>query len=117
MLKQVQCGNFEDLAVLYAAGELSVAERAVVDAHVRECPGCAAILSRELELREQQLNDELHYRTLERIFIEERIYKLIEKCKTNESVIAAVYDGFKPFKRQLIRDIVDADVEKLLGQP
>ncbi len=73
-----------------------------------------AILKRELELREKQLLDELHYRTLERIFIEERIYKTIEKCKTNEAVIAAVYDGFKPFKKELIREIVDADVEKLL---
>jgi topoisomerase-4 subunit A len=73
-----------------------------------------AILKRELELREKQLLDELHYRTLERIFIEERIYKLIEKCKTNEAVTAAVHDGFKPFKKELIRDIADADVEKLL---
>jgi topoisomerase-4 subunit A len=73
-----------------------------------------AILKRELDLREKQLLDELHYRTLERIFIEERIYKNIEKCKTNEAVIAAVYDGFKPFKKELVREIVDADVEKLL---
>jgi topoisomerase-4 subunit A len=73
-----------------------------------------AILKRELDLRERQLLDELHYRTLERIFIEERIYKLIEKCKTNEAVIASVYEGFKPFTKQLIRDLVDADVEKLL---
>ncbi|HSY43423.1 MAG TPA: DNA topoisomerase IV subunit A, partial [Candidatus Acidoferrum sp.] len=73
-----------------------------------------AILKRELELREKQLLDELHYRTLERIFIEERIYKGIEKCKTNEAVLAAVYDGFKPFKKELVREIVDADVEKLL---
>jgi topoisomerase-4 subunit A len=73
-----------------------------------------AILKRELELREKQLLDELHYRTLERIFIEERIYKAIEKCKTNEAVFASVYEGFKPFKKELIRDIVDADVEKLL---
>ena len=73
-----------------------------------------AILKRELELREQQLQDELHYRTLERIFIEERIYKLIEKCKTSEAVMAAVYDGFKPFKRQLVRDLTDPDVERLL---
>ena len=73
-----------------------------------------AILKRELELREKNLLDELHYRTLERIFIEERIYKLIEKCKTNEAVMEAVYEGFKPFKKQLVRDIVDADVEKLL---
>ena len=72
------------------------------------------ILKRELELREKNLLDELHYRTLERIFIEERIYKAIEKCKTNEAVMAAVYDGFKPFKKELIREIVDADVERLL---
>ena len=73
-----------------------------------------AVLKRELELREKQLLDELHYRTLERIFIEERIYKGIEKCKTNEAVFAAVYDGFKPFKKELVREMVDADVEKLL---
>src|SRR5471030_1212913 len=73
-----------------------------------------AILKRELELREKQLLDELHYRTLERIFIEERIYKLIEKCKTNESVMAAVYEGFKSFKKQLVREMADVDVEKLL---
>jgi topoisomerase-4 subunit A len=73
-----------------------------------------AILKRELELREKQLLDELHYRTLERIFIEERIYKKIEQCKTNEAVIEAVYAGFKPFKRQLVREIVDADVDRLL---
>ena len=72
------------------------------------------ILKRELELQEKNLLDELHYRTLERIFIEERIYKLIEKCKTNEAVMEAVYEGFKPFKKQLVREIVDADVEKLL---
>src|SRR5207248_8824590 len=39
------------------------------------------ILKRELELREKKLEDELHFRTLERIFIEERIYKKIEQCK------------------------------------
>jgi hypothetical protein len=52
MLPELHCSNFEDRAVLYAAGELSVEERAVVDAHVRQCAGCAAILSSELELRD-----------------------------------------------------------------
>ncbi len=73
-----------------------------------------AILKRELELSEKKLTDELHYRTLERIFIEERIYKKIEQCKTNEAVIAAVFDGFKPFKAELVRELADADVDKLL---
>jgi topoisomerase-4 subunit A len=73
------------------------------------------LLKRELELKLKQLEDELHFRTLERIFIEERIYKSIEKCKTNEAVLAAVHEGFKPFRKQLYRDLVDADVEKLLS--
>ena len=72
------------------------------------------ILKRELELKLKQLEDELHFRTLERIFIEERIYKKIEQCKTNEAVIAAVYEGFKPFAKQLVRAITDPDVERLL---
>jgi len=72
------------------------------------------ILKRELELKEKNLLDELHYRTLERIFIEERIYKKIESCKTNEAVIASVYEGFKPFAKELVREIVNTDVEKLL---
>jgi topoisomerase IV subunit A len=73
------------------------------------------VLKRELELKLKKLEDELHFRTLERIFIEERIYKAIEKCKTNEAVMAAVHEGFKPFRKQLYRDLVDADVEKLLS--
>src|SRR6266446_1806921 len=44
-----------------------------------------ATLKRELELKESKLQDELHFRTLERIFIEERLYKKIEQCKTNEA--------------------------------
>src|SRR5207249_11155929 len=71
-------------------------------------------LKRELELKEAKLQDEIHQRALERIFIEERIYKKIEQCKTNETVLAAVYDGFKPFRKQLVREINDADVERLL---
>lgn len=73
-----------------------------------------AILKRELELKQGKLQDELHFRTLERIFIEERIYKKIEQCKTNEAVLAAVHEGFKPFRKQMLRDLADADIERLL---
>jgi topoisomerase-4 subunit A len=72
------------------------------------------ILKRELQLKEAKLQDELHFRTLERIFIEERIYKKIEQCKTNEAVLAAVHDGFKPFRKQLLRELTDADIDRLL---
>jgi topoisomerase IV subunit A len=71
-------------------------------------------LKRELELKQARLNDELHFRTLERIFIEERLYKKIEQCRTNAAVLEAVHDGFKPFRRQLVRDLTDEDVERLL---
>ena len=64
--------------------------------------------------KKAKLQDELHFRTLERIFIEERIYKRIEQCKTNEAVLAAVHDGFKPFRKQFVRELADADVERLL---
>src|SRR5512141_970057 len=72
------------------------------------------ILKRELQLKQGKLQNELHFRTLERIFIEERIYKKIEQCKTNEAVLAAVHEGFKPFRRQLVRELTDPDVERLL---
>ncbi len=74
-----------------------------------------AVLKRELELKLKKLEDELHFRTLERIFIEERIYKRIEQCKTNEAVAEAVHTGFKPFRKQMYRDLVDADVDRLLA--
>jgi topoisomerase-4 subunit A len=73
-----------------------------------------ALYKRELEVKERKLNDELHFRTLERIFIEERIYKKIEQCKTNEAVVKAVFDGFKPFEKELLRDISNEDVDRLL---
>jgi topoisomerase-4 subunit A len=74
-----------------------------------------ALLRRELELKEHQLQEELHFRTLERIFIEERIYKKIEACKTHESVITAVREGFKPFRKSIARDLNPDDIERLLG--
>src|SRR5205814_2536637 len=54
-------------------------------------------------------------RTLERIFIAGRMYKKIEQCKTSGAVVAAVQNGFKPFRRQLLRDLTEADVERLLA--
>lgn len=75
------------------------------------------IIKDELEYEKAKLTDELHVRTLERIFVEERIYKDIESKRTAETVSKAVKDGFKPFKAQLIRDVTDEDVEHLLQIP
>jgi topoisomerase-4 subunit A len=76
------------------------------------------ILTKELELEKQELLDKLHLRTLERIFIEERIYKDIEKMRTAEAVEKAVIDGFKPFMKEVgPRGISHEDVEHLLRIP
>jgi topoisomerase-4 subunit A len=76
------------------------------------------ILTKELELEKQELLDKLHLRTLERIFIEERIYKSIEKMRTADSVEKAVIEGFKPFMKEIgSRGISHEDVEHLLRIP
>lgn len=75
------------------------------------------ILTRELELEKEQLYDKLQMRSLERIFIEERIYKKIEKQKTSEGVINSVVKGFDNYIDQLIRPVTKEDVERLLKIP
>lgn len=71
----------------------------------------------ELNVEKNHLLDKLHSRTLERIFIEERIYKRIETKKTAEAVNAAIISGFEPYKSELIRDINGDDIERLLKIP
>jgi topoisomerase-4 subunit A len=75
------------------------------------------VLKAELELEKGHLQDKLHARTLERIFIEERIYKRIEQKKSAEEVNKAVLTGFKPFEDQLFRSVDLEDVERLLKIP
>ena len=76
-----------------------------------------ALNKRELEIREGELLEEQHRKTLVQIFVEERIYKRIEKCTTAEAVKAEIFKGFKPFAEKLVRPLADADVEMLLGVP
>ena len=73
------------------------------------------LLRKELELKEQKLLEDLFFKTLVRIFIENRIYKKIETCKTQEAIHKAIYKGFEPFRQEYYRDLTDSDVEMLLG--
>ena len=75
------------------------------------------LTKRELEIRLGELDDLFHARTLDRIFIEERIYKRIESEKTIEGVKNAVVTGFKPFLKELRRPIADDDIDRLLKIP
>lgn len=76
-----------------------------------------AIIKAELEYEKAKLTDELHLRTIERIFVEERIYKDIENKRTAETVAKAVKDGFKPFASELVRPLTGEDIEHLLQIP
>lgn len=75
------------------------------------------ILTAELKLEEKHLKDRLHAKTLEQIFIENRIYKRIEEKTTAEAVIKAVLDGLLPFSDQIRREVTLEDVEILLKIP
>ncbi|PIE02658.1 MAG: DNA topoisomerase IV [Acidobacteria bacterium] len=73
-----------------------------------------ADLQRELEIELGNLQDKLHQKTLEQIFIENRVYKQIEEQTTYEKVISAVHHGLAPFRDQILREVTDEDVERLL---
>ena len=75
------------------------------------------VLTKELKLEEKNLRAKLHAKTLEQIFIEERIYKKIEQMKTHEGVIRAVIAGFQPFLHLIKNDVTEEDVERLLKIP
>jgi topoisomerase-4 subunit A len=74
-----------------------------------------ALLKAELELRRDDLIAGIHQKTLAQIFIENRIYKDIERCRTAEAVHSAVLDGVNRYREQLRRDVTGDDVEMLLG--
>jgi len=73
-----------------------------------------ADLKRELEIEQKKLEQRLHDLTLERIFIENRVYKKIEEITTYESVISTVTNEMNIFKELFIRELTKDDVEKLL---
>jgi topoisomerase IV subunit A len=72
-----------------------------------------ALLKRELEIRLGELEQQWHWDSLERIFIEERIYRNIEKSTTWESVLEEIRKGLKPFIGQLRREVTDEDIVRL----
>ncbi len=72
-----------------------------------------ALLKRELEIKLGELEQQWHWDSLERIFIEERIYRNIEKSKTWESVLEEIRKGLKPFLGQLRREVTEEDITRL----
>jgi topoisomerase-4 subunit A len=71
------------------------------------------LLKAELEIRKGELKEEWHMSSLEKIFIEERIYRDIEECETWEAVVEAIDIGLKPFKKRLLREVTREDIIQL----
>jgi len=72
-----------------------------------------ALLLRELQIKLGELEDDWHYSSLEKIFIEKRIYRDIEEQTTWEGVLGAIDKGLKPYKKLFRREITQEDIVKL----
>ena len=71
------------------------------------------LLKLELEIKLQELENQWHWLSLERIFIENRIYREIEEEETWEGVLLAIKNGLKPFLKKLKKPVSDEDIVKL----
>lgn len=71
------------------------------------------LLKKELEIEIAELNESLFFSSLEKIFIENKIYQRIEECTTFEQIIEEIDLGLEPFKPQLIREVTRDDIIKL----
>lgn len=74
-----------------------------------------AILKAELEIQLNEVNEQLHFASLERIFIEERIYKdrEFEESTTKEEAIAHIDKRLEPWKPSFIREVTEDDIVRL----
>ncbi|MBK1826144.1 DNA gyrase/topoisomerase IV subunit A [Haloferula rosea] len=71
------------------------------------------LLGVELEIKLRELQEKWHFSSLEKIFIENRIYRDIEECETWEAVLKAIDDGLEPFKKLLHREVTEDDLIRL----
>ncbi len=72
-----------------------------------------AIHKLELELQLMELKEKLLFASLEKIFIEKRIYRKIEECETWEAVMETIDNGLKPYKKLFYREITHDDILRL----
>jgi len=71
-------------------------------------------LEKELTIEHGRLKEKLHAHLLEQIFIEERLYKEIEECKTYKAVVETIGAALLPFRDKLVREVTTEDIERLL---
>ena len=79
----------------------------------RSTDNTVSLLEQELLVKQGELESQWHFASLERIFIEKRIYRDIEEQETWEGVVAAIHKGLAPHITHLKREVTDEDVSKL----
>ncbi|MBO3116882.1 DNA gyrase/topoisomerase IV subunit A [Winogradskyella sp. DF17] len=79
----------------------------------RSTDNTVQLLKQELEIRLGEFEEQWHFASLERIFIENRIYRDIEEEETWEGVISAIDKGLKPFTKHLKREVTEDDITRL----
>ncbi|SDL31015.1 DNA gyrase/topoisomerase IV subunit A [Kriegella aquimaris] len=79
----------------------------------RSTDATVELLKKELEIQLSELEEQWHFASLERIFIENRIYRDIEEEETWEGVINAIDKGLKPFTKHLRRAVTEEDIVRL----
>jgi topoisomerase-4 subunit A len=121
----VDAENLRDALYAFTDCELSISSNACVIADDKpQFLGVSEILRRnteqtrellrmELEIRLAELAEKWHFSSLEKIFIEKRIYRDIEEQTTWEGVIGAIDKGLKPYKKLLKRDVTEEDIVRL----
>ena len=72
-----------------------------------------SLLKKELEIELHELRENWHFASLERIFIEKRIYHDIEEVKSWEAVLTTIDEGLKPYTKHLLREVNEDDIVRL----
>src|SRR6056300_1915553 len=79
----------------------------------RSTAATKGVLKAELEIRLSELQEQWHFASLERIFIENKIYRDIEEAETWEQVIAFIRKGLTPHIKHLMREVSNEDIARL----
>ncbi len=101
------CVIFENKPVFLGVSEL-------LEMSVQHTVG---LLRRELEIRRSDLREKWHFKSLEQMFIEEKIYRKLETAETAEAILSTVHKGLAPFRKKFLRDVTDDDVKRLIEIP
>lgn len=76
-----------------------------------------ALLKQELEIEQKELEEKWHFASLEKLFIKEEMYIDFKKYANRETLYDYLYERFKPYRKKLLREITDEDLQKLTQIP